>query len=126
LHHLIQRLPDPRNAVILAGFQAQGTRGRALQEGAKTIRLSARKSLSTRNRGARPISAHAGKSELLRWLTGLPAPPNKPTWYTANPRRTIFASLDPRELKVERLRGRYLDTNRSFQVTAGKHIPRET
>src|SRR5882762_4129255 len=39
LHHLIQRLPDPRNAVILAGFQAQGTRGRALQEGAKTIRL---------------------------------------------------------------------------------------
>ena len=39
LHHLEQRLPDARNAVILAGFQAQGTRGRALQEGAKTLRL---------------------------------------------------------------------------------------
>ena len=34
LHHLVQRLPDAKNAVILAGFQAEGTRGRALQEGA--------------------------------------------------------------------------------------------
>jgi len=33
LHHMVHRLPDPRNAVILAGFQAEGTRGRALQEG---------------------------------------------------------------------------------------------
>ena len=39
LHHLEQRLPDARNAVILAGYQAQGTRGRALQEGAKSIRF---------------------------------------------------------------------------------------
>src|SRR6266404_8190210 len=39
LHHLAQRLPDARNAVILAGFQAEGTRGRALQEGAKSLRL---------------------------------------------------------------------------------------
>lgn len=33
LHHLEQRLPDPRNCVLLAGFQAEGTRGRALEEG---------------------------------------------------------------------------------------------
>src|SRR5207302_8644705 len=39
LHHLVQRLPDPRNAVILAGFQAEGTRGRALQEGAKSLKI---------------------------------------------------------------------------------------
>src|SRR6266478_1013671 len=39
LHHLAQRLPDARNAVILAGFQAQGTRGRALQEGARSLKL---------------------------------------------------------------------------------------
>jgi len=37
LHHLVQRLPDARNAVILAGFQAEGTRGRALQEGVKSL-----------------------------------------------------------------------------------------
>src|SRR6202008_1013045 len=39
LHHLAQRLPDAKNAVILAGFQAEGTRGRALQEGAKLLHL---------------------------------------------------------------------------------------
>jgi metallo-beta-lactamase family protein len=82
LHHLVQRLPDAKNAVILAGFQAEGTRGRALQEGAKTLNLYG---------SAVPVcaeivemgqfSAHAGKSELLRWLTALPTPP-KQTYLT--------------------------------------------
>jgi metallo-beta-lactamase family protein len=82
LHHLEQRLPDARNAVILAGFQAQGTRGRALQEGARTLRLfgqdvPVRAEVVTMGQ----FSAHAGKSELLRWLTGLPSPP-KQTYLT--------------------------------------------
>ncbi len=82
LHHMVQRLPDARNAVILAGFQAEGTRGRALQEGAKTLNIFGQ---------AVPVcaeivemgqfSAHAGKSELLRWLAALPAPP-KQTYLT--------------------------------------------
>jgi len=82
LHHLVHRLPDAKNAVILAGFQAEGTRGRALQEGAKTVNLLGQ---------AVPVcaeivemgqfSAHAGKSELLRWLGALPAPP-KQTYLT--------------------------------------------
>jgi len=33
LHHLVQRLPDARNAVILAGFQAEGTRGGLCRKG---------------------------------------------------------------------------------------------
>ena len=82
LHHLTQRLGDARNCVILGGFQAEGTRGRALQEGAKTLNLFGQ---------AVPVlaeivemgqfSAHAGKSELLRWLTGLQVPP-KQTYLT--------------------------------------------
>jgi len=78
LHHMSQRLPDAKNAVILAGFQAEGTRGRALQEGAKTLNIFGQ---------AVPVcaeivelgqfSAHAGKSELLRWLTPLPAAPRQ-------------------------------------------------
>jgi metallo-beta-lactamase family protein len=78
LHHLVQRLPDARNAVILAGFQAQGTRGRALQEGAKTIRLFGEEiPVNAEIVELGQFSAHAGKSELLRWLTGLPAPPKQ-------------------------------------------------
>lgn len=78
LHHLAQRLPDARNAVILAGFQAQGTRGRALQEGAKTLRLFGQDvPVLAEIVELGQFSAHAGKSELLRWLTGLPAPPKQ-------------------------------------------------
>lgn len=82
MHHLAQRLPDSRNAVILAGFQAQGTRGRALQEGAKTLRLFGQEvAVNAEIVALGQFSAHAGKSELLRWLTALPAPP-KQTYLT--------------------------------------------
>jgi metallo-beta-lactamase family protein len=82
LHHLAHRLPDGRNAVILAGFQAQGTRGRALQEGAKTLRLFGQDvPVNAEIIQMSQLSAHAGRSELLRWLGELPAPP-KQTYLT--------------------------------------------
>src|SRR6266576_798731 len=78
LHHLAQRLSDARNAVILAGFQAQGTRGRALQEGAKTLRLFGQEvAVNAEVVSLGQFSAHAGKSELLRWLAGLTAAPKQ-------------------------------------------------
>jgi metallo-beta-lactamase family protein len=82
LHHLAHRLPDGRNAVILAGFQAQGTRGRALQEGAKTLRLFGQDvPVNAEIIQMSQLSAHAGRSELLRWMGGLPVPP-KQTYLT--------------------------------------------
>jgi metallo-beta-lactamase family protein len=78
LHHLAQRLPDPRNAVILGGFQAEGTRGRALQEGAKVLHLFGQTvPVCAEIVEMGQFSAHAGKSELLRWLAALPAPPRQ-------------------------------------------------
>jgi metallo-beta-lactamase family protein len=78
LHHLAQRLPDARNAVILAGFQAEGTRGRALEEGAKSIRLfNEDVPVNAEIVKMGQFSAHAGKSELLRWLSALQAAPGK-------------------------------------------------
>ncbi len=78
LHHLAQRLPDPRNAVILGGFQAEGTRGRALQEGAKKLNVFGQEvAVCAEIVEMGQFSAHAGKSELLRWLTALPAPPKQ-------------------------------------------------
>ncbi len=82
LHHLAHRLPDGRSAVILAGFQAQGTRGRALQEGAKTLRLFGQDvPVNAEIIQMSQLSAHAGRSELLRWMGGLPSPP-KQTYLT--------------------------------------------
>lgn len=82
LHHMVQRLPDAKNAVILAGFQAEGTRGRALQEGAKTLNIFGQPvPVSAEIVEMGQFSAHAGKSELLRWLSGFPSPP-KQTYLT--------------------------------------------
>jgi metallo-beta-lactamase family protein len=82
LHHLALRLPDARNAVILAGFQAVGTRGRALQEGAKSLKLFGQAvPVSAEIIQMGQLSAHAGKSELLRWLSALPSSP-KQTYLT--------------------------------------------
>ena len=78
LHHLAQRLPDSRNTILLVGYQAEGTRGRALQDGARFVRLfgqqvPVRAEIATIGQ----LSAHAGKSELLRWLSGFQAAPKQ-------------------------------------------------
>jgi len=78
LHHLEHRLGDSRNCVILGGFQAEGTRGRALQEGAKSLSLFGQTvPVLAEIVEMGQFSAHAGKSELLRWLTALQAPPKQ-------------------------------------------------
>jgi metallo-beta-lactamase family protein len=77
LHHLKQRLPDPKNTILLGGFMAAGTRGRRLQEGAATLRIHGR---DVPVRAAKAtlsgLSGHADRSELLRWLAPL-APPRR-------------------------------------------------
>jgi metallo-beta-lactamase family protein len=78
LHHLARRLPDSRSAVLLVGFQAEGTHGRALQDGAQYLRLFGKEvpvhaEIVTLDQ----LSAHAGRGELLRWLAGFSAPPHQ-------------------------------------------------
>jgi metallo-beta-lactamase family protein len=78
LHHLARLAPDSRNAILLVGFQAEGTRGRELEEGAKTVRIQGQDiPVNAEVVNLRQFSAHAGQSELLRWLSGLPAPPRQ-------------------------------------------------
>ena len=78
LHHLARLAPDARNAILLAGFQAEGTRGRALEEGAKSLRIHGEDvPVAAEVTNLRQFSAHAGQSELMRWLIGLPAPPRQ-------------------------------------------------
>jgi metallo-beta-lactamase family protein len=78
LHHLAQRLGDARNCVIFGGFQAEGTRGRALLEGARSLSLFGKVvPVKAEIIEMGQFSAHAGKSELLRWLTGLQAAPKQ-------------------------------------------------
>ncbi len=78
LHHIARLAPDRRNAILLAGFQAEGTRGRNLEDGAKTVRIhGADIAVGAEVINLRQFSAHAGQSELMRWLSGIPAPPRQ-------------------------------------------------
>jgi metallo-beta-lactamase family protein len=112
LHHLAQRLPDARDAVILAGFQAQGTRGRALQEGAKMLNIFGQQiPVAAEIVELGQFSAHAGKSELLRWLSGLPASP-KQTYLTHGEPQAAQAlqAAIVEKFKWKAAVARYLDT----------------
>jgi metallo-beta-lactamase family protein len=112
LHHLAQRLPDARNAVILAGFQAVGTRGRALLEGAKMLNLFGQQvPVCAEIVEMGQFSAHAGKSELLRWLTGLPAAPKQTYLTHGEPEaaQALQAAIQEK-FKWKAAVARYLDT----------------
>jgi len=68
LHHLAARLPDPRNCVILVGYQSAGTRGRKLLDGARVLKMLGRYvPVRARIVDLCNFSVHADRSELLAW-----------------------------------------------------------
>lgn len=76
LHHLRKRLPDERNTVIFAGFQAEGTRGRRLLNGEPEVKIFG-EFVPVRAKIERldNLSAHADSNEILRWLEGFKRAP---------------------------------------------------
>jgi metallo-beta-lactamase family protein len=78
LHHLERRLPEPSTTILLVGFQATGTRGWRLQNGADTIRMHG-KDIPVRARvvSLPGFSAHGDSAEVGRWLDGASRPPRR-------------------------------------------------
>lgn len=69
LHHLAQRLPDPRNLVLFIGFQAPGTRGFAIKSGAEEIKMFGDYvPIRAQIAALEQFSDHADPPELLHWL----------------------------------------------------------
>jgi len=76
LHHLQHALPDPRNTVLFAGYQAAGTRGRALRDGATLTRIHGQDvPVHATIEAIDSMSAHADSNEIMRWLGGFKRPP---------------------------------------------------
>ncbi len=76
LHHFVRRLSDARTTVLFVGYQAAGTRGRLLREGARQMKMLGQ-SVPVRAAimASDAYSAHADQGEILRWLGGFTRPP---------------------------------------------------
>jgi metallo-beta-lactamase family protein len=78
LHHAQRFLPDDRSTIIFVGYQAAGTIGRKILDGAREVSIF-RNMIPVRCRVERigGFSAHADYGEVLRWLAGMPAAPRR-------------------------------------------------
>jgi metallo-beta-lactamase family protein len=76
LSHMKAALPNPRNTVLFAGFQAAGTRGRKLLDGEREIKIHGELvQVNAEIAQLHSMSAHADAGELMRWLKGFGRPP---------------------------------------------------
>lgn len=71
LHHLKAFAPDKRNTILFSGFQAAGTRGRAMLQGAPEVKIHGQWIPVLAELADLPaLSAHGDSNELMRWLSG--------------------------------------------------------
>ena len=103
LRHLAATISNPKNTVMFVGYQAAGTRGRLLVDGAKQIKLLGRiHPVAARIERIDSMSAHADYSETLRWLSG----------FTRAPSMTYLVHGDPAALAAL-----------AHRISAEKHWP---
>ncbi len=117
LHHLKRLLPDPNNLLVLVGYQAAGTRGRKIAEGAQYVRIHGRDiPVKARMIQIEGLSAHADVDDLERWaLSGAVRP------------KTLFVvhgepgSLEALSTRMERhgLQTYVPELNQEFETESG-------
>lgn len=101
VHHLQAFAPDKRNTIVLAGYQAGGTRGAALAGGAKSLRIFGQE-VPVRAEVVQldHLSAHADADEILGWLGTFSRAPRKTFITHGEP-----AAADALRQRIERTLG---------------------
>jgi metallo-beta-lactamase family protein len=78
VHHLKRLLPDRRNLILFVGYQASGTRGRALVNGTESVAIHGRHvPVRAEVISLHGLSAHADRDGLIQWCRAFPAPPRR-------------------------------------------------
>lgn len=78
LHHIKAFGPDSKNTILFSGFQAAGTRGRAMVEGAAEVKIHGEWiTIRAEVADLSMLSAHADADEIIRWLSGFRRPPKQ-------------------------------------------------
>jgi metallo-beta-lactamase family protein len=112
LRHLAATISNPKNTVMFVGYQAAGTRGRLLVDGAKEIKLLGRVyPVAARVERIDSMSAHADYSETMRWLSG----------FTRAPRMTYLVHGDPAALAALAAR---ITSEKQWPVHIAAHLER--
>ncbi len=76
VNYLEALLPDEKNDVLFAGYQAEGTLGKAIQQGSHSVSIGAKEiKVKAQIHTMSGYSAHADQADLLRFITGIPAKP---------------------------------------------------
>jgi metallo-beta-lactamase family protein len=76
LHHCRIRLPHPENTLLITGYQAEGTLGRALIDRAKVVRIhKSEVPVLAEVTDLKGLSGHGDAGEMVRWLSGMKTPP---------------------------------------------------
>jgi metallo-beta-lactamase family protein len=99
VHHLAHQVADPRNCVVLTGYQAEGTRGRQLLEGERHLKMYGHYVPVRADVVQVPdFSVHADADELVAWVASAEKPPH--TAYVVHGEPTAGAAL-ARRLEAE-------------------------
>lgn len=124
LHHLAAQLPDRRNSVILTGFQVPGTRGAALADGARQVKIhGAYVPVRAEVVVVPGFSAHADAHDLVAWLSAMPAPDSA---YVVHGEPSAAAALAERleaELGWNAIVPQHLEKVRLVQRPAEREVP---
>ncbi len=110
LYHLAACLPSPRNTVLFVGYQALGTRGRSLVDGAKSVKIKGRDvTVGATIEKIDSMSAHADAGEIMRWLSG----------FKEAPAMTYLVHGEPAALEALRAR---IAHDKQWPVQIAKHL----
>ncbi len=110
LYHLAACLPSPKNTVLFVGYQAAGTRGRSLVDGARAVKIKGRDiPVAARIETLDSMSAHADALEIMRWLSGFSKPPSM----------TYLVHGEPPPLEALRTR---IATEKEWPVQVARHL----
>jgi metallo-beta-lactamase family protein len=95
LHHLKAFAPDPRNTIMITGYQVPGTRGAAILDGQRSVRVYGEwVQINAQVANLAMLSAHADADELIRWARG----------FTSAPRRVFVVHGEPQPADTLRSR----------------------
>ena len=98
VHHLFAGLPDPRNTALFVGYQAAGTRGRQLVDGAQYVKMFGQQvPVHARIEKIDGMSSHADSAEIVRWMRTFPRAPK--TTYLVHGETTAQEALKMRITK---------------------------